>query len=273
MGEKRLAGKVAVITGSGRKKGLGEAIARKLAQEGAHIVLSDIGRARDAATSAEHVGEQSEMEQIADELRGLGAQVTTCACDVRSPNEVKALADHAVATFGKLDIWVNNAGIGYIMKPLLEVTEADWDAVIDVNLGGVVNGLDPVLKAMIARGRGHVAVTASVAGYRGLPQAAAYSATKAALIAMCESLALDLMDLGVRISVVNPGFVETEATSVNEFEMPFLMQPDDAARRIVEGLARPGFEIAFPLPFVLFLRAVGLLPNQLYFKAWRRLTR
>ena len=116
----------------------------------------------------------------------------------------------------------------------------------EVNLGGVANGLDPVLKHMIGRRAGVVAITASVAGYRGLPDAAAYSATKAGLIAMAEALALDLVDLGVRISVINPGFVETEATSVNAFEMPFLMSPDEAARRIVEGLKRPGFEIAFP---------------------------
>jgi NAD(P)-dependent dehydrogenase (short-subunit alcohol dehydrogenase family) len=118
-----------------------------------------------------------------------------------------------------------------------------------------------------------VALTASVAGFRGLPQASAYSATKAGLIAMAECLAMDLMDLGVRISVINPGFVETEATAVNEFDMPFLMKPEEAARRMVEGLSRPGFEITFPRRFALFLRLVGLLPNQLYFRTWRRLTR
>jgi short-subunit dehydrogenase len=115
-------------------------------------------------------------------------------------------------------------------------------------------------------------ITASVAGYRGLPDAAAYSATKAGLIAMAESLALDLIDLGVRISVINPGFVETEATSVNEFEMPFLMTPEEAAARIVAGLKKPGFEIAFPRRFALLLRLVGALPNRVYFAAMRRMT-
>jgi NADP-dependent 3-hydroxy acid dehydrogenase YdfG len=165
-----------------------------------------------------------------------------------------------------------NAGI-YLPMSAQEFDAGKAAQTFAVNLTGVANGLDPVMKAMIARGKGHVALTASVAGFGGLPNAAAYSATKAGLIAMAESLALDLIDLGVRISVINPGFVATEATSVNGFEMPFVMQPDDAARRIVEGLARPGFEITFPRRFALFLRALHWLPNQLYFRAWRRMTR
>lgn len=142
----------------------------------------------------------------------------------------------------------------------------------EVNLSGVANGLEPVLAHMIARRSGHVAVVASVAGYRGLPDSAAYSATKAGLIAMAEALAMDLVDLEVRISVINPGFVETEATAVNEFAMPFLMTPDEAARRIVGGLKRPGFEIAFPRRFALAMRLVGLLPNQAYIAAVRWMT-
>jgi len=172
---------------------------------------------------------------------------------------------------GPLALAILNAGI-YLPMRAQEFDAAKAKKTFDVNMTGVANGLDPVLKAMIARGEGVVAVTASVAGFRGLPQASAYSATKAGLIAMCESLALDLIDLGVRISVINPGFVDTEATAVNDFEMPFLMQPDEAAERIVKGLEKPGFEIAFPTRFVLFLRAIGILPNQWYFKVWRRLT-
>jgi NAD(P)-dependent dehydrogenase (short-subunit alcohol dehydrogenase family) len=165
-----------------------------------------------------------------------------------------------------------NAGI-YIPMRAQDFDAAKAAKTFEVNLTGVANGLDPVLKVMIARGKGHVALTASVAGFGGLPAASAYSATKAGLIAMAQSLALDLIDLGVRISVVNPGFVKTEATGVNDFEMPFVMSADDAARRIVEGLERPGFEITFPRRFALFLRAINLLPNQLLFKLWRRMTR
>ena len=181
-------------------------------------------------------------------------------------------------------VWITGASGGIGRALTLELASRGWtvhatarsaeklEAIALIAGPGRVIPLDPAMKAMIARGAGHLAITASVAGYGGLPQAAAYSASKAGLIAMAESLALDLIDLGVRISVINPGFVETEATAVNDFEMPFLMQPEEAAKRIADGLARPGFEIAFPGRFVWFLRILNRLPNQLYFKAWRRLT-
>ena len=130
----RFTGKTAVITGSGRRKGLGEAIAKRLAEDGANIVISDIGAPRDEATGAEHVGSTDEMESIAADMRALGVQSSTKVCDVRSLEDVRGLAQHAVDTHGSLDIWVNNAGIGYIMKPLLDVTEEDWRAVIDARI-------------------------------------------------------------------------------------------------------------------------------------------
>lgn len=210
MATKRLNGKVAVITGSGRKKGLGEAIARKLAMEGCRIVLSDIGKARDAATSAAHVGELSEMEQIAAELRALGAEVTMKACDVRVPAEVEALADHAVATFGALDIWVNNAGIGYIMKPLLEVTEADWDAVLDVNLKGCFLGLQSAARHMIAAGKGgRIINIASQAAKSGFPHAQAYTSSKHGLVGLARSAAVELGPHGITVNNVCPNHVTT----------------------------------------------------------------
>jgi NADP-dependent 3-hydroxy acid dehydrogenase YdfG len=164
---------------------------------------------------------------------------------------------------------VLNAGI-YLPMRAQEFDAGKVAQTFAVNVIGAANGLDPLLKRMIARRSGHVAVTASVAGYRGLPRAAAYSATKAALIAMAEALAFDLIDLNVRISVINPGFVETDATSVNDFQMPFLMTTDEAARRIVKGLERPGFEIAFPTRFELILKTLGLLPNRAYFAVMRK---
>ncbi len=210
MATKRLDGKVAVITGSGRKKGLGEAIARKLALEGCKIVLSDIGSARDAATSAEHVGELSEMEQIAAELRALGAEVTMKACDVRVPAEVEALAAHAVSTFGGLDIWVNNAGIGYIMKPLLEVTEADWDAVLDVNLKGCFLGLQSAARRMIAAGKGgRIINIASQAAKSGFPHAQAYTSSKHGLVGLARSAAVELGPHGITVNNVCPNHVTT----------------------------------------------------------------
>ncbi len=150
----RFTGKTAVITGSGRRKGLGEAIARRLAEEGAAVVISDIGASKDAATPGAMIGATEEMEAIAADIRAAGGQASTCVCDVRDWAQVRAMADQAVATHGSLDIWVNNAGIGYIMKPLLEVSPDEWQAVIDVNLTGAFFGLKAAAEVMAAQGKG-----------------------------------------------------------------------------------------------------------------------
>jgi meso-butanediol dehydrogenase / (S,S)-butanediol dehydrogenase / diacetyl reductase len=210
MGALGLQGRVAVITGSGRRRGLGEAIARKLAGEGCRIVLSDIGRARDASTAAAHVGEQGEMKSIAQELRVAGAEVATAACDVRSPAEIEALADAAVKAFGGIDIWVNNAGIGYIMKPLLDVQEADWDAVIDVNLKGCFFGVQSAARRMIAQGRGgRIVNIASQAAKSGFPHAQAYTSSKHGLVGLARSAAVELGPHGITVNNVCPNHVTT----------------------------------------------------------------
>ena len=118
---------------------------------------------------------------------------------------------------------------------------------------------------MKARGRGQVAIVSSVAGYGGLPTSAAYGATKAALINMAESLKFDLDKLGVRIQVINPGFVDTAATASNPFSMPALLQPEEAARRIARGLKSSSFEITFPRRFTYVLKALKVLPYPAYF--------
>lgn len=203
-------GKTAVITGSGRRKGLGEAIARKLASEGANIVISDIGKTRDAATGEAHIGTTEEMDSIAGELRGMGVQVSTCICDVRSLEEVRALARHAAETHGSLDIWVNNAGIGYIMKPLLEVSEADWRAVIDVNLTGAFFGLKAAAEVMIAQGKGgRIINIASQAAKSGFPHAQAYTSSKHGLVGLARSAAIELGPNGITVNNVCPNHVTT----------------------------------------------------------------
>jgi NAD(P)-dependent dehydrogenase (short-subunit alcohol dehydrogenase family) len=164
-----LAGKTAVITGSGRNGGLGEAIALRLAEDGANIVLSDIGASRDAATPDSMIGLSAEMEEIAAAIRAKGVEVSAKACDVRRRDEVQALADHAVATHGSLDIWVNNAGIGYIVKPLLDVSEDEWRAVIDVNLSGAFYGVQAAAQRMVAQGRGGRIVNVASQARAGRP--------------------------------------------------------------------------------------------------------
>jgi meso-butanediol dehydrogenase/(S,S)-butanediol dehydrogenase/diacetyl reductase len=206
----RFKGKTAVITGSGRRKGLGEAIALRLAREGAAIVISDLGRPRDAATVGGHIGVTDEMESIADDIRKFGVGVSTFVADVRSLADMEALADHAARAHGSLDFWVNNAGIGYIMKPLLEVTESDWRAVIDVNLTGAFFGLKAAASRMIDQGRGgRIVNIASQAAKSGFPHAQAYTSSKHGLVGLVRSAAIELGPHGVTVNNVCPNHVTT----------------------------------------------------------------
>ena len=205
-----LVGKVAVVTGSGRRAGLGEAIARRLAADGAAVVLSDIGRSVDAATPDGMIGASAEMEAIAEEMRAGGATVSTRSCDVRRWDEVEALAGHAVATHSSLDIWVNNAGIGYIMKPLMEVSPDDWAAVIDVNLTGAFYGLKAAAAAMIAAGKGgRIVNIASQAAKSGFAHAQAYTASKHGLVGLVRSAAIELGPHRITVNNVCPNHVTT----------------------------------------------------------------
>ena len=206
----RFAGKTAVVTGSGRRAGLGEAIARRLASEGASVVISDIGASRDAATPGAMIGATDEMEAIAADIRASGGTASTCVCNVRDFAAAKALAKHAVDAHGGLDIWVNNAGIGYIMKPLLEVTPDDWRAVIDVNLTGSFFGLRAAAEVMVAQGRGgRIVNIASQAAKSGFPHAQAYSAYKHGLVGLVRSAAIELGPHGITVNNVCPNHVTT----------------------------------------------------------------
>ncbi len=206
----RFQGKTAVITGSGRKRGLGEAIAMKLAAEGANIVLSDIGTSRDTSTPDDMIGGQSEMDQIAEAIRTTGVSATSKACDVRNREEVFALADHAMDAHGSLDIWVNNAGIGYIMKPLLDVSAEDWRAVIDVNLTGAFFGIQAAATKMVHQGRGgRIINIASQAAKSGFPCAQAYTASKHGLVGLARSAAIELGEHAITVNNVCPNHVTT----------------------------------------------------------------
>ena len=214
-----------------------------------------------------------DLERLKADAQGPG-RIIPAPGDVTDPAAMTAIVEGITGetrAAQPLALVILNAGV-YVPMRAEAFRAATARRMFDVNLGGVANGLEPALAHMIARRSGHVAITASVAGYRGLPDAAIYSATKAGLIAMAEALAMDLVDLGVRISVINPGFVKTKATSVNAFEMPFLMTPEEAAKRIVDGLKRPGFEIVFPRRFAFLLRLLGALPDRAYIAAMRRMT-
>ena len=206
-----LEGKVAVVTGAGRRRGLGESIVRRLAAAGADVVLSDIGAPVDAATPAPMIGSSADMREIAGEIAAAHeARVLAFPCDVRAGAKVDELARFAQRELGSLDIWVNNAGIGYIMKPLLEVGANDWGAVIDVNLTGCFHGIQSAARIMTAQGRGgRIINIASQAAKSGFPFAAAYCASKHGLVGLVRSAAIELGPHGITVNNVCPNHVTT----------------------------------------------------------------
>ena len=156
------------------------------------------------------IGLSSEMDEIAAAIRAQGVEVSAKACDVRNRDEVQALADHAVAVHGSLDIWVNNAGIGYIVKPLLDVTEAEWRAVIDVNLTGAFYGVQAAAQRMVAATKGgRIINVASQAAKSGFPNMQAYTSSKHGLVGLVRSAATELGEHGITVNNVCPNHVTT----------------------------------------------------------------
>lgn len=194
---RRFEGKTIVVTGSGKHKGLGQAILQRFADEGANCVLSDLVV-------------DAEAEEVAEELRGRGAKVVAIACDVAKVEECRALVDGAVAAFGSVDIFVNNAGIGFMMKPLLDVDPADWDKVLAVNLSGAFYCTQAVAKAMIAGGRGgRIINIASQAAKTGFPHLPAYVSSKHGMVGLTRASAVELGAHGITVNAVCPNHVTT----------------------------------------------------------------
>lgn len=206
---RRFEGKTVVVTGSGRDRGLGQAILQRFADEGANCVVSDLGQPAEHMGAGD-IGTTAAMDAVAEELRARGAKVVVLPCDVRSGDSCDALAKAAVDAFGSLDIWVNNAGIGYIMKPLLDTSASEWDAVIGVNLTGAFHGTKAAARAMIASARGgRIINIASQAAKSGFPHMAPYTASKHGMIGLTRSNAIELGAHGITVNAVCPNHVTT----------------------------------------------------------------
>ena len=205
-----LAGKVAIVTGSGRAKGLGEAMARRLAAEGCRVVLSDIGTARGAEMPADAIGSNAELERIVADIRASGGEAIGVTCDVLEERQVEALVAHAVAQYGRLDVMVNNAGIGYLMKPIVEMAQSEWDAVLGVNLRGVFFGIKYAAKQMIAQGGGgRIINIGSQASKSGFPFAAPYVSSKHGVVGLTRTAAIELGPHRITVNTICPNHVTT----------------------------------------------------------------
>lgn len=249
-----LPGRVAWVTGAGT--GIGRELARRLSCEGWTVAVS-------ARTEGDLVSLAAQCAP--GRIVPMPLDVTDLAATAHT---VKAIEEQC----GPIDLAVLNAGTHTPMGAGDFSVETVRN-LMETNLMGSVNGLSHLLPRFIGRGAGHIAVVASVAGYRGLPSAAAYGASKAALINMCEALRPELDGHGVRLTLINPGFVDTPLTSRNDFPMPFLISADKAVEYIVRGLNGNAFEITFPRRFAALMKILRILPDRLFFALTRRMVR
>lgn len=205
-----LKGRVAVVTGAGRHNGLGEAMAKRLASEGVKVVITDIGSASGEHMPESAIGTLSEMNQIVEEIRDAGGEASSFICNVLNPEEVEAAAKFAVDTYGSLDIWVNNAGIGYLMKSILEMPVEEWDSVLGVNLRGVFCGIKYAAAEMVKLGsKGRIINIGSQASKSAFPHASAYTSSKHAVVGLTRVAAMELGEHGINVNTICPNHITT----------------------------------------------------------------
>lgn len=269
----------------GASSGIGEALALALARRGARLALSARGRERleavcaacDAAAGAgPTAGDAGALANAAVEPAHCAespapAGVLALALDLSRAGEIERARDRLLAAWGGIDLVVFNAGT---YRPLRawELTAEAVRETLETNLVGTMSGTAAVLPTLLAQGHGAIALVGSVAGYGGLPKALVYGPSKAALINFAEVLHLDLSPRGIGVFLIDPGFVATPLTAQNDFAMPALQTPEQAAAAIVDGFARGDFEIHFPKRFTRALKLLQLLPRPLYFALIRRAT-
>lgn len=228
----------------GASQGLGRGVAGELSKTGAEVILS--------ARNVE------ELSALASELPGKASVVPIDVADDTS------VADAAEAV-GEIDGMVFLAGVYWPMGA------RDFDgekavAMLDVNLTGAARVLGHVLPPMVERDHGHIVLTGSLSGFRGLPGANGYGASKAGIMSLAETLYADLRGTGVDVQLINPGFIKTRLTDKNAFKMPFIMDPEDAARIFVEHMQGDEFARNFPRHFAAMFRLSQFLPDWLYYR-------
>lgn len=239
--------KVVFITGA--SSGIGQALAVELGRKGAALGLL----ARRAET----------LREIVSEVEAAGGRALALPADVKDADAVRAAADQVREKFGRVDVLVANAGVG----ATTDARDLKPDAVanvISVNVLGAVNSVTAVLPEMVEQKSGQLVVISSLAAYRGLPKSAAYCASKAAVSAFFESLRVDLQGSGVDVSIIHPGFIKTPLTAGREAQMPYLMELDDAVKKIVRAIEARKKSYAFPWQLATIVRAAMLFPVPLY---------
>jgi len=228
----------------GASEGLGREVAMSLSRAGAEVIVS----ARNAAR----------LDELVSVLPGRASAVPL---DVTDSAAVQA----AAAQIGRLDGMVYLAGVYWPMK------STDWnpkqaEEMADINFMGALRAVGAVLPAMLAQGSGHIVLTGSLSGFRGLPGAIGYGASKAGLMHLAESMQADLRHSPVQVQLINPGFIKTRLTDKNDFAMPFIMEPEAAAQEFFEHMNDDAFKKSFPFLFSLVFRISQFMPDWLYYR-------
>lgn len=226
----------------GASEGLGRALAKDLDAEGATLILS--------ARSADR------LESLAGEL----TNARVVPFDVTDMKQVCA----AIEAVGQID------GVVYLAGAYEPMRATEWDSaaalkMCDINFTGAMRVLGLIVPAMVANNRGDITLIGSLAGYRGLPAAIGYGASKAALTSLAETMRFDLSDTGVIVRIVNPGFIKTRLTQKNGFQMPQLMTAETASKHVLKAMGRKRFRTDFPAPFAWVIRLLDRLPDLLVY--------
>ena len=235
---------VALITGA--SSGIGLELARRLATEGTKVAL--VARRKDL------------LEGLAAEIHAAGGTALPLPCDVRERMPMHAAVAQAARELGPIDLLIANAGVGHII-PADSFDAALFEDTIRTNLLGPVYAIEAVLPSMLSRHEGHIVGVSSMAAYRGFPMTHAYCASKSALNMFLEGLRAEIFDRGVRITTVCPGFVRTPMTARQRGAMPFLLEADEAARRILRAVRAGRRVYNFPWPMAALMTVVRMLPS------------
>ena len=230
----------------GASEGLGAALAQNMSAAGADLVLSSRDKAK--------------LEMLAS---GLSGQAQVCPVDVSDQGDV----DRALSEVGDLDGVVYLAGL-YWPMPAQEWNPEQATAMMEVNLTGAMRTLGPLMQNFVQKDAGHIVITGSLVGFRGLPRSIGYTASKAGLMTLAEGMYYDLQKTGVAVQLVNPGYIKTRLTDKNNFRMPFIMEPEKAADIMFRHMQSNRFAISFPRVFSLLFRLGPLLPSWLYYRLY-----
>lgn len=234
---------------TGASSGIGRGLAVELARRGAKLGL--------VARRVEVI------DEVVREIEALGSKAVALPADVQSESSLRAAADKLRADLGPIDVLIANAGIGPT-RDAAEINAEEVAGVINVNVIGASNSVAAVIPEMVARKSGQLVVISSLAAYRGLPRSAAYCASKAAVSAFFESLRLDLEPRGIAVTIIHPGFIKTPLTAGRDAQMPFLMELDDAVKKMARAIEKRRKRYSFPWQLATIVRAGLIMPIWMY---------